>query len=112
MIEVQVPAAIPRDQLSLSFSIKDLKGTDLIVSTPCDITWLTLLEDERFAVSFRFVNPLVTGKHLLVAAVENRQHRDIHYYEYLEGAHYFSSLADQPFFGLFQPAIKQHVLVG
>jgi len=47
-----------------------------------------------------------------LAAVEKRQHRDIHYYEYLEGAHYFSSLADQPFFGPFQPAIKQHVLVG
>ncbi len=112
MIEVQVPAAIPRDQLSPSFSFKDLKGTDLIVSTTRDITRMMLPEKARFAVSFRFVNPLVTGKHLLVAAVENRQHRDIHYYEYLEGAHYFSSLADQPFFGPFQPAIKQHVLVG
>lgn len=112
LIEVQVPAAIPRDQLGLSFSIKDLKGTDLIVSTTRDITHLTLPQGERFAVSFRFVNPLVTGKYLLVAAVENRQQRDIHYYEYLEGAHYFSSLADEPFFGLFQPAIEQHLLVG
>lgn len=47
-----------------------------------------------------------------LAAVEKRQHRDIHYYEYLEGLHYFSSLADQTFFGLFQPAIERHVLVG
>jgi lipopolysaccharide transport system ATP-binding protein len=57
------------------------------------------------------LNPLVTGKYLLVAAVENRLHRDIHYYEYLEGAHYFSSLADQRFFGIFQPMIQQSVQV-
>ncbi len=33
------------------------------------------------------------------------------YYEYLEGAHYFSSLADERFFGLFQPPIEQRILV-
>ena len=44
-------------------------------------------------------------------AVENRQHRDIHYYEYLEGAHYFASLSEQRLFGLFQPRIEQNVMV-
>jgi lipopolysaccharide transport system ATP-binding protein len=55
------------------------------------------------------INPLVTGKYLLVAAVENRTDNDIHYYEYLEGAHYFSSLADERFFGIFQPTIEQSI---
>mgnify|MGYP005855495009 CR=1 FL=1 len=109
LIELRVPRAIPRDDLSVSFSIKDLKGTDLIVSTTRDFGSRRLPEAERFRISFRFINPLVTGKYLLVAAVENRKHRDIHYYEYLEGAHYFSSLSDQSFFGLFQPAIEQRI---
>jgi lipopolysaccharide transport system ATP-binding protein len=45
-------------------------------------------------VSFCFYNHLLTGRYLLVAAVDNRQHSDIHYCEYLEGAHYSSSLCD------------------
>jgi lipopolysaccharide transport system ATP-binding protein len=110
-IDVQLPAAIPRHDLSVAFSIKDLKGTDLIVSATRDLEGCLPALGDRFRVSFRFPNPFVTGKYLLVAAVENRQHRDIHYYEYLEGAHYFSSLADEVFFGLFQPPIKQQILV-
>jgi lipopolysaccharide transport system ATP-binding protein len=54
---------------------------------------------------------LTTGKYLLVAAVENRQHHDTHYYEYVEGAHYFSSISNERFFGLFQPPIEQQILV-
>ena len=111
VIDVRVPLDIPREHLSVAFSIKDLKGTDLIVSTTHDLTRVALPDQERFQVKFRMVNPLVTGKYLLVAAVENRLHRDIHYYEYLEGAHYFSSLADERFFGIFQPAVQQLVQV-
>jgi lipopolysaccharide transport system ATP-binding protein len=68
-------------------------------------------EEECFKISFKLVNPLVTGKYLLVAAVESRQYRDIHYYEYVEGAHYFSSFSNERFFGLFQPIIRQSILV-
>ena len=108
VIDVSIPLDITRDYLSVAFSIKDLKGTDLIVSTTHDQD-ARLPDQERFRVSFHMVNPLVTGKYLLVAAVENRMHRDIHYYEYIEGAHYFSSLADERFFGIFQPAIQQSI---
>ncbi|WP_095078291.1 ABC transporter ATP-binding protein [Pseudomonas sp. Irchel s3h17] len=111
VIEVYVPLDISREHLSVAFSIKDLKGTDLIVSTTHDFEYRHLPDEERFSVTFRLINPLVTGKYLLAAAVENRQHRDIHYYEYLEGAHYFSSLSNERFFGLFQPPIEQQVLV-
>ncbi len=110
-IDVCIPPDIPREHLSIAFSIKDLKGTDLIVSTTHDHGNTDLPEQERFRVRFRMMNPLVTGKYLLVAAVENRVHRDIHYYEYFEGAHYFSTLADERFFGIFQPMVKQIVQV-
>ena len=111
LIDVDVPREISRDHLSVAFSIKDLKGTDLIVSTTHDFEHKRLPEQERFTVSFKMRNSLVTGKYLLVAAVESRQHRDIHYYEYVEGAHYFSSLSDHRFFGLLQPPIEQEVQV-
>ncbi len=81
------------------------------MSTTHDVGGKPLPDHERFSVLFQLTNPLVTGKYLLVAAVESRQHRDIHYYEYVEGAHYFSSLSDQRLFGIFQPAIEQQVLV-
>lgn len=111
LVEVNVPKDISREHLSVAFSIKDLKGADLIVSTTHDFEFRRLPDKERFGVSFELTNPLVTGKYLLVAAVENRQHRDIHYYEYVEGAHYFASLANERLFGLFQPSIEQQILV-
>ncbi|MBI3728554.1 MAG: ABC transporter ATP-binding protein [Burkholderiales bacterium] len=110
-ISLRIPQSIDREHLSIAVSIKDLKGSDLIVSTTHDFETRRLPDDEEFEVSFKLINPLVTGKYLLVAAVENRLHRDIHYYEYVEGAHYFSSLADQRFFGLFQPPISQEIFV-
>ncbi len=109
-IDVNIPASVSRDHLSVAISIKDLKGTDLIVSTTRDYG-MRLPEAERFNVTFSMRNSLVTGKYLLVAAVENREYRDIHYFEYIEGAHYFSSLADEHIFGIFQPSIQQHIRV-
>lgn len=108
-IDLLIPPEISRDHLSIAFSIKDLKGTDLIVSTTHDFELKRLPESDRFSVSFKLINPLVTGKYLLVAAVENRQYSDIHYYEYFEGAHYFASLSKERFFGLFQPSIEQEI---
>jgi lipopolysaccharide transport system ATP-binding protein len=109
IIDLSIPKTISREYLSVAFSIKDLKGTDLIVSTTQDFTKQRLPDKEQFSVSFQLTNPLVTGKYLLVAAVENRQHHGTHYYEYVEGAHYFSSISNERFFGIFQPTIKQHV---
>ncbi|MEX3555777.1 MAG: ABC transporter ATP-binding protein [Burkholderia gladioli] len=109
-IDVRIPASISRDHLSVAISIKDLKGTDLIVSTTRDYG-MKLPDAESFNVAFAMKNSLVTGKYLLVAAVENREYRDIHYFEYIEGAHYFSSLADEHIFGIFQPSIQQRIRV-
>ena len=110
-IELCIPADIPREHLSVAFSIKDLQGSDLIVSTTHDFDGKVLPDMERFSVSFQLNNYLLTGKYLLVAALENRQHSDIHYYEYVEGAHYFSSLSDARLFGQFQPPIQHSILL-
>ncbi|QBP73983.1 ABC transporter ATP-binding protein [Herbaspirillum huttiense] len=110
LLEISLPDHIPLEHLCISFSIKDLKGTDLIVSTTQQDMAVCLAEGRHFSISFALDNLLVSGKYLLVAAVENRQGADIHYYEYLEGAHYFSSLAPN-FFGLVQPRIEQQLKV-
>ncbi len=110
-IELCIPAEVSREHLSVAFSIKDLQGSDLIVSTTHDFSEQPLPEAERFTISFQLTNYLLTGKYLLVAALENRQHSDIHYYEYVEGAHYFSSLSDARLFGRFQPPITHTILL-
>lgn len=107
IVEVDIPSNIPLENISVAFSIKDLKGTDLIVSTTHDFDKLDFSQRGRAQVLFEFVNPLTEGKYLLVVAVENRQHRDIHYYEYIEGAQYFASESKHRLFGLFQPTIKK-----
>ena len=109
VVDVNIPQSIPRENLCVSCSIKDLKGTDLIVSTTLDKGPFVLPSHDCFRVYFRMRNPLVTGKYVLTVALERRVHKDIHYYEYLEGAHYFSSLADEMFYGIFQPDIQQVV---
>ncbi len=107
LVRLSVPSEINRDDLSVAISIKDLKGTDLIVSTTFQEPGMNVPQSENFIARFRFKNPLVTGKFLLVAAVERRTGVDVHYYEYFEGAHYFTSLSDRRLFGLFQPVVKQ-----
>jgi len=113
-IEVRIvfapPSVADRAHLSAAFSIKNLDGTDLIVSTTCDRQAMPFdLHAHAFRVSCRFRNPLVSGKYLLVAAIEDRSSAAIHYYEYLEGAHYFASVADTRLFGMFQPEISREV---
>lgn len=107
IIEVVLPSHLPKENISLAFSIKDLKGTDLIVSTTHDFTKLDFSTGEHFRVSFDFTNHLTAGKYLLVVAVENRENRDIHYYEYIEGVQYFASESDRRLFGVFQPSVTQ-----
>lgn len=109
-IILDVPADIIANDLSAAFSIKDLNGTDLVVSSTYDFeeqrrrcTW----DSGGIVVEFSFRNYLVTGKYLLVAALEDRSSTAIHYYEYIEGAHYFSSLSEKRFFGIFRPEIRQ-----
>ncbi len=108
-LSLNIPTDISRKDLSIAVSIKDLKGTDLIVSTTRDREKITLPEDEKFSLEFKMTNRLVTEKYLLVVAVERRDGQYIHYYEYLEGAHYFSSVSDDFLFGIFQPEIKVNV---
>lgn len=96
--------------LSVSFSLKNLSGSDLIVGS----TWSQklLFEPDNGAgieVQFEVDNFLCTGDYLLVAAIENRTSASIHYYEYLEGAQYFSSSFISNASGQFMPRIAMTI---
>lgn len=93
--------------LSVSFSLKNLSGSDLIVGS----TWnekLSFAQDNGAGqeVVFEVDNYLCSGDYLLVAAIENRTSAAIHYYEYLEGAQYFSSSFISNSSGQFMPRIS------
>ena len=49
-IEVRIPPNNPRDHLSIAFSIKDLRGNDLILSTTQDFECSHLPEKGLFVV--------------------------------------------------------------
>lgn len=104
-IQFHTQALKSLDGLSISFSLKNLSGSDLIVGS----TWndkLTFCQAEApQEVSFQLENPLCSGDYLLVAAIENRSSAAIHYYEYLEGAQYFSSSFTSNASGQFMPKI-------
>lgn len=101
---------LKRSSLGVSFSFKDLAGTDLIVgSTWDDKTILFPSDEEIFDVCFQLENCLNTGEYLLVVAVEDRSASTIQYFEYIEGAQYFSSVFHGNRFGRFIPRLTQSV---
>lgn len=98
----EVPDGTDAANLSLAFSIKDTRGTDLQVCTT---------HDEHpgvfggrtgvVTVRFEFVNRIVDSRCLLVLALEDRTHDAIEYFDYIEGASYFTVLSDVRRFGIF-----------
>lgn len=107
-VKIRPPRHADRASLSVAFSIKDLRGTDLIVSTTWDMRNVDFEKvGDTAMVRFKLRNELNSGSYLLVAALEDRAGATPQYYEYVEGAHYFTSLVEQKRFGTFLPAIEQ-----
>jgi lipopolysaccharide transport system ATP-binding protein len=109
-IQFRVPHGADRNFLSISLSIKDLSGSDLIVAS----TWNNEntdfpIEQDVFEVCFELENCLNTGEYVLVAAVEDRSNASMQYYEYVEGAQYFSTLFPGSLSGRFIPQVELSV---
>jgi len=98
----RVPDGADLAHLSVAFSIKDLKGTDLLVCTTHDEHDGCLHACAGDAqVTFEFENRLTPGRYLLVLALEDRSAPVVQYYEYIEGAAYFATISQQTRFGIF-----------
>jgi lipopolysaccharide transport system ATP-binding protein len=109
VIQLRLPADVPRENLSVAISVKDLRGTDVMVCTTHDGVPQELPPEAELELAFRFRNCLAPGKYLIVAAVEKRQGSDIYYYEYVEGAHYFASTSEWMMFGVFRPEVELRI---
>ncbi|MBN3754421.1 ABC transporter ATP-binding protein [Paraburkholderia sp. Tr-20389] len=107
-VRVRPPAAADRSTLSVAFSLKDLRGTDLIVSTTWDQHSLDFTRaGETVLVRFKLKNRLNAGNYLLAVALEDRASVLPQYYEYIEGAHYFTSLTENKLYGAFVADVEQ-----
>lgn len=109
-VSFRLPVGCAPETFGVAFSIKDLKGSDIVVSSSHDLGLDAALgqsDGDRLAMEFSFENGLVDGKYFLVVALERRIGPVVEYYEYLEGARYFSSLASNRYFGVYQPRISQ-----
>lgn len=93
-VRFRAPAEAARERLAVAFSIKDTNGTDLFVSTtldaigPCPVP----AAGEVFEARFAWRNMLAPGDYLLVVALEDRRGPVIDYFDYIEGARYFSTV--------------------
>jgi len=109
-VKIRPPLHASRASLSVAISIKDLRGTDLIVSTTWDGRSVDFEQvGDTALVRFKLTNELNSGNYLLVAALEDRAGATPQYYEYIEGAHYFTSLVEQKRYGMFLPTIEQTI---
>lgn len=107
-VKVRPPSNADRTTLSVAFSLKDLRGTDLIVSTTWDEKKIDFRQAGDVAlVQFRMKNRLNGGNYLLAVALEDRAGVMPQYYEYIEGAHYFTSLAEEKLYGTFLVDVEQ-----
>lgn len=94
-----IPAGAEQSDLSVSVAVKNRYGLDLaVLSTFDNGQRLELSGPAR--VQFRFVNRFNAGQYALAVGLEDRSCRPISYYDYIEGAAYFKSVAGREQFGL------------
>lgn len=105
----RLPDGLDRNTFGVAFSIKDLRGTDIVVSStfdrPDELLPANARSGDLIECRFQFANGLVEGKYLLVVALERRVGASVEYYEYIEGARFFSSMTDQKYMGVYQPPL-------
>ncbi len=98
----RIPDGADTAHLSAAFSIKDTKGTDLLVCTTHDENPGVFRGHSGLVrAAFEFENRLTPGRYLLVLAIEDRSAPVVQYHEYIEGAEYFATTSETTRFGLF-----------
>ena len=100
VIELDIRTHLNMEKFSVAFSIKNKEGTDLIVKTTYD-EQVQLKTGSDQCILFEFTPRLSNGDYYLVVALENRENREIQYYEYIEGAVYFKMYTDKKIFGVY-----------
>jgi lipopolysaccharide transport system ATP-binding protein len=104
--EIKLPKTINAADVSVVASIKSLRGIDLIVSTVDLAQFCQSQDTKQFRLKYSMVNLLTVGTYYLVIAVEQRTSSNVQYLEYIEGVHYFNTISQSSYFGVFHPEIQ------
>ena len=91
-----------------AFSFKDVQGSDLIVASSFE-DGLALPAGDAFEVRYALRATLAPGDYYLVVALEDRSGGGIAYFDYVEGAHFFSTAWRRRVHGRFLPPIAQRI---
>jgi len=103
-VDIQFPKSCPTEHVDVAFSIKNTKGVDLIVGSYS--VKKKFLDNDFFNVSFTLRNELAPSNYVIVIAIEDNMNNEPTYYEYIEGACYFSTNCRDVVHGIFLPQIK------
>lgn len=106
-VRLRVPHGLDTSRLSVAFSLKDLRGSDLMVCASDD-EHPGVFEGRQGEVDVVFAFPLrlTPGKYMLVLAVEDRSGANIQYHEYVEGAMFFSTVSTPTRYGVFNLPVE------
>ena len=111
-VVADLPADLPRDGLSIGFTIRTVTGLDIVVRSTFDAANIKALDPgTRVHVTFDIDNTLAAGDYRLAVTVENRSLATPSYYEYVEGALLFKVAASAYHWGLVVPEVPTRVVV-
>ncbi|MEC6798286.1 ABC transporter ATP-binding protein [Photobacterium sp. S4TG1] len=102
-VDYKLPIELKNNSTSVAFSIKNMKGVDLIVG----VSEIIPIESENTLLNTTFTlkNELVPNDYILVIALEDTSSSEPCYYEYIEGAAYFKTGSKNKLHGIFNPQI-------
>jgi lipopolysaccharide transport system ATP-binding protein len=93
-----------------AFSFKAVQdGSDLIVASSFEEGHLLPSHEGSFEARYRLRAQLAAGDYYLVAALEDRRGGGIAYFDYVEGAHFFTTAWRRRVHGKFVPEIGYEV---
>lgn len=106
-VSLRIPPGLSTDALSVAFSLKDIRGADLMVcATHDEHPGMLRGKDGGRDIRFNFPMRLTAGKYMLVIAVEDRSGTVIDYHEYIEGAIFFTVVSEPTRYGVFNLPVE------
>ena len=97
--------------ISVAIAIKNSEGHDIIVSSTTDNGMTISVASQKIEILFECINYLQEGEYILAVAIEDRANGIIEYYDYIEGAKYFSSNGNKQLHGMFHQPFSHKIKI-
>lgn len=108
-IRFRLPAGADHRTTGVAFSFKDTYGSDLVVVTTLDKEEVLPSGADILEARFQLRSCLASGDYVVVVALEDRQDGSIRYFDYIEGASYFTTIHARRVHGRFVPEVHTAV---